>query len=139
MSTLERRLRALEKLLAPQPDRWAELARMCFPVPMALAMLDDHGGHVAACRAQHIAQGHVLNDDARPGYYFRDDAECEAVCMEQQRRLISDAQADIDRAVEREAERKAAEEGAKQPPTPQRKPKPLPTFTPSTFPAFART
>jgi len=138
MARITDRLSALEKLLAPQPDRWAELARKCFPVPMTLEMLDGHDAYLARCRAQHVAQGRVINEDAKPGYFFRNTEECEAVAMEQQRRLIADAAEDIARCEALATERKRE---AEPPPLParERKSKPPSTFTPSTFPAFART
>lgn len=127
------RIKALEALFAPPPDRWAELARTYFPVPMTVALLDDWDGEVARWRADAIAQGRVMNPDARPELYVRNHAECEAYLMAQQARLIAEAQGDVDRAFAREAERIAAEREAKAPPTPQRKHKPPPTFTPSIF------
>lgn len=133
MSTLARRLSALEKLLAPQPDRWAELARVSFPVPMTLALLDDWSGGVAKARAEHVAQGHVLNDNATPAYFFRDEADSEAVAMEQQRRLVEAGAADVARAEANAAAKAQAEHAAKHPPKAKRTPKPPPAFSPSIF------
>jgi len=137
MARITDRIKALEALLAPQPDRWAELARKSFIVPMTLEMLDDWHGYVDQCRASYLATGNTLDHDARPTYFFRNTEECEAVCVEQQRRLVEAGQADLDRAAAREAERKAAEPHPL--PARERSSKPPLTFTPSTFPAFART
>ena len=127
------RIKALEALLAPQPDVWAELRRTFWPVPMTVALLDDYAGEIARWRADAIAQGRELNPDARPEMYARNHAECEAYLMEQQARLIAAAQGDVDRAYAREAERIAAEREAKAPPTPQPKHRPTPTFIPAAF------
>lgn len=124
------RIATLEKLLVPPPDRWAELARTYFPVPMTVALLHDWHGEVARWRAEAIAQGRVMNPDAKPELYVRNHAECEAYLMAQQAKLIADAQGDVDRAFAREAERIAAERDAKEPPTPQRRPKPSTPFVP---------
>jgi hypothetical protein len=132
------RLAALEAAFAPQPDIWAELARKFFPVKLTVEMLDGHDAYVARCRAQHVAQGHAINADARPGYYCDTPEQWETYAMAQQAKLIADAAEDIARCEELAAERKRE---AEPPPMParERKAKPTPTFVPAISLAFART
>ncbi|MDP3493173.1 MAG: hypothetical protein Q8R82_08660 [Hyphomonadaceae bacterium] len=123
------RIAALEAALAPQPDRWAELRRTYFPVPMVMALFNDGVAFTARCRADWVAAGNILNDDARAELQWIDDGQSEAYVMAQQAKLIADGQDDIDRSIAREAERKAAaEREAKSAPKPQPKHKPTPTF-----------